>query len=101
MWILAMFDLPVDSRESKREYVRFRKDLLAQGFAMLQYSVYARYCSSHERAQTYLRRIKAGLPPEGQIRLLSVTEKQFGDMVVYSAGEREKPEDRPEQLLLF
>lgn len=101
MWILAMFDLPVTTKAHKREYVRFRNSLLAEGFSMLQFSVYARYCSTHERAATYVRRVKNALPPEGQVRLLSVTEKQFGDMVVFTRGLPEEPEGKPVQLLLF
>ena len=27
MWLLAMFDLPVETAENKRDYVRFRKAL--------------------------------------------------------------------------
>ncbi|HHT9133449.1 MAG TPA: CRISPR-associated endonuclease Cas2, partial [Candidatus Avalokitesvara rifleensis] len=43
MWLFAMFDLPVDTKKARREYTRFRKALLTEGFTMLQYSVYARY----------------------------------------------------------
>ena len=32
MWLFAMFDLPVDTKKARREYTRFRKALLAQGF---------------------------------------------------------------------
>lgn len=40
MWVFAMFDLPVDSKDARRQYSRFRKELLKQGFMMLQYSGY-------------------------------------------------------------
>ncbi len=43
MWLMAMFDLPVETREQRREYTQFRKLLLAQGFVQLQLSVYARF----------------------------------------------------------
>ena len=32
MWIFALFDLPVDTKELRREYVWFRKALLKEGF---------------------------------------------------------------------
>ncbi|MGH9455773.1 MAG: CRISPR-associated endonuclease Cas2, partial [Terriglobia bacterium] len=38
MWLFAMFDLPVDEKELRREYTQFRKGLLREGFTMLQYS---------------------------------------------------------------
>ncbi len=46
LWLIAMFDLPTETLENKRDYTRFRKGLLKDGFMMLQYSVYARYLPS-------------------------------------------------------
>ena len=42
LWLYTMFDLPVDTQRARREYARFRKALIAEGFLMLQFSVYAR-----------------------------------------------------------
>ena len=50
MWLLAMFDLPVETKDNRRDYVRFRRVLLKDGFMMLQFSVYARYIPSEEAA---------------------------------------------------
>ncbi|MEW5946146.1 MAG: CRISPR-associated endonuclease Cas2 [bacterium] len=101
MWLFVMFDLPVDSKESRRSYTLFRKRLLNQGFTMLQYSVYARYCASEDAASTYRNRIKARLPPDGQVRVMSVTDRQFGKMEVFLGKTRVKSEKKPEQLMLF
>lgn len=101
MWLFAMFDLPVDSKEARREYVRFRNALLAEGFTMLQFSVYARYCASEEAAATYRRRVRAALAPGGQVRLLSVTDHQFGKMEVFQGKKRKEAEKAPPQLMLF
>lgn len=101
MWLFVMFDLPVEDSEDKREYVRFRKRLLAEGFMMVQYSIYARYCPSEEASVAYRHRVKAALPPEGQVRVVSITDRQFGRMEVFFSGKREKPEKKPDQLLLF
>jgi len=38
MWLVVMFDLPVDTKEACREAAGFRKFLLEDGFRMLQYS---------------------------------------------------------------
>ncbi len=37
--VVAMFDLPTDTKQSRREYALFRKHLLKNGFQMMQYSV--------------------------------------------------------------
>ena len=101
MWIFAMFDLPVTTDDKRREYSRFRKMLLAEGFTMLQYSVYAKFCASRENAEKYSRYIRIGLPPEGEVRVIMITDKQFEQMAVFYGRFSKKPESPPEQLLLF
>jgi CRISPR-associated protein Cas2 len=101
MWAFALFDLPVVSNEDKRNYTRFRKHLLAEGFLKLQFSVYARYCDTRENTQTILRRVRSQLPPEGEVRFLFVTDKQFADMVVCNGRKPKKAEDKPQQMMLF
>jgi CRISPR-associated protein Cas2 len=101
MWLFAMFDLPVDTKTARRQYAQFRKALIKEGFSMLQYSVYARYCPSEESAAVYKQRLRPVLPPDGQVRLLCITERQFGKMEVYFGKARKPVEDAPTQLLLF
>lgn len=101
MWLFALFDLPVVSKMDRKNYVRFRKVLLCQGFSMLQFSVYARYCGSEDRGQTIIKRLRERLPPAGQVRLLLVTDHQFGKMEVFSGKKMQKTEEPPGQLLLF
>ncbi|MBI3406831.1 MAG: CRISPR-associated endonuclease Cas2 [Planctomycetes bacterium] len=101
MWLFALFDLPVDTKEARREYVRFRKALLDEGFSMLQFSVYARYCASEEASDCHRRRVRAVLPPDGQVRLLAVTDRQFGKMEVFLGRKREGVEEPPSQMAFF
>jgi len=101
MWLFALFDLPVDTKDARKQYVRFRNSLLKEGFSMLQYSVYARFCASEDRAETFRRRIRAALPPDGQVRLISVTDRQFEKMEVYYGKKRKPAEDPPMQLEFF
>jgi len=101
MWLFAMFDLPVDDKEARREYTQFRKALLKEGFVMLQFSVYARYCGSEERTDLFRKRLRRALPPDGQVRLIAVTDHQFGKMDVFHGKRLHLAEKPPEQLLLF
>ena len=39
VWCVVMFDLPVATKEQRKEATRFRHLLLDEGFWMLQYSV--------------------------------------------------------------
>lgn len=101
MWMVAMFDLPVETKENRRHYVRFRNALLKDGFMMLQYSVYARYIPSEEAAEVHRRTVKLVIPPLGQVRLVALTDHQFGKMEVFFGRKPREPEKAPEQFLLF
>jgi len=96
-----MFDLPVDKPKKRKRYTAFRKTLLKLGFSMLQYSVYARYFPSMDASKSCVASIKMILPPEGEVRLLFVTDKQFGKMEVYNGKKRKEPEEPAPQLMLF
>lgn len=101
MWLFAMFDLPVGTREERRAATRFRKDLLREGFSMLQFSVYGRYCVSEEVSHAICKRVEAFVPEDGQVRLLMVTEKQFSKQRIYTRGKRAPGESAPHQFQMF
>lgn len=101
MWLLALFDLPVKEKDQKRAYVKFRRHLLVEGFSMLQYSVYAQYCVSEDASVAKRRRIRNRLPGQGQVRLVSVTDKQFAAMEVFLGKSETDPEAPLGQGLLF
>lgn len=101
MWLFAMFDLPVDEKELRREYTQFRKALLRRGFTMLQYSVYAHYLPSEDAEEALRRHVHAALPSHGQVRIISITDRQFEKMEIYVGKKRKAAEDPPMQLGLF
>ena len=101
MWTLVLFDLPTDTPEARKDYTRFRKHLLNNGFSMMQYSVYMRHHASGENATVHLERVKCALPPEGEVRLLQITDKQFGRIQVYYGNRRVSVEKAPEQHQFF
>lgn len=101
MWIFALFDLPVKEKDQRRAYTRFRVKLLQLGFTQLQYSVYAHYCVSEDASVVKRKAVRDVLPNEGQVRLVSVTDKQFGSMEIYYGKEGGEPEQPLGQMLLF
>lgn len=62
MWVLVFFDLPTLTKEEKKAYTEFRKNLQRDGFIMFQLSIYARHCSSIENAKVHIKRVKSFLP---------------------------------------
>lgn len=101
MWLIVMFDLPVVERKQRKEYEKFRKKLLGRGFDMLQFSVYARPCPSEENAMVHRKRLERDLPPEGQVRMLMLTDKQFSRMQIFFGKNEGALEKQPQQLTFF
>ncbi len=98
MWVIVLFDLPTDTKTARRQYTRFRKHLLVGGFSMMQYSVYMRHCASEENAVVHINRVRAVLPPDGEVRLIKITDTQFGKIEVYYGKKRRPVEQAPLQL---
>ena len=101
MWVIVLFDLPTDTRQARKEYAEFRKRLLQDGFRMMQYSVYMRHSASEENAQVHVERIKGCLPPDGEVRIVKITDKQFGKIQVFYGKKRKPIEHPPLQMELF
>ena len=47
---------------------------------MIQFSVYGRILNGSDAVDKHMRRLLANLPPEGSVRVLTLTEKQFVSM---------------------
>lgn len=90
--VICIFDLPVVNNNEKRAYRKFRKFLMKNGFEMLQYSVYIRTCPNRSFANKFYNRIIQNAPRKGDIKLLTITEKQFEDMVSISCSNKERQE---------
>jgi CRISPR-associated protein Cas2 len=101
MWVLAMFDLPVDTKAARRAYTQFRKHLLKDGFTKMQFSVYVRHCASEENTDVHVKRVQAAVPDDGEVRIISITDKQFERMRIFWGKRRQPPDPPPAQLELF
>ncbi len=101
MWLFAMFDLPVTTKKERKDASVFRKNLEKEGFVMHQYSVYMRFCGSFESAQVHIRRVKKFCPSKGHISILTITDKQYSNMVNVWGAIEEKSRSSPLQLEFF
>lgn len=101
MWIFVMFDLPVGTREQARAATKFREFLLDEGFEKSQFSVYARFCNGKEQFETYMRRVESKLPDNGDVHILSFTDRQYENIVRFSGQRRRRQRKNPDQLALF
>lgn len=101
MWILVNFDLPTETKKHRKAYAKFRKFLLDDGFNMMQFSMYARHCSSRENAKVHTDRIKKQLPESGKVIVFEITDAQFGRMEFFYGKKKENLKNQPRQLELF
>ena len=101
MWIFVFFDLPVQTKQQRKQATQFRKALEKDGFTMMQFSVYVRHCPSKENMEVHAKRVRLALPVTGQVSILAVTDKQYSEIRNYLGSiEKAKPEV-PQQLELF
>lgn len=86
MRIFVFFDLPMESLEEKREYRKFRRALIKNGFIMMQESVYCKLMTTPSVENSVKNMIQMNKPSKGIVQTLVVTEKQFVKME-YIVGE--------------
>lgn len=101
MWVMILFDLPTETKQERKIAQRFRKDIMSYGFTMFQKSIYIRHCPSKENTEMHKSRVRGILPKNGNITVLSITDKQFSDMEMYYGRKKEIPKTGPQQLSLF
>lgn len=101
MWIFVFFDLPTETKSERKKYAEFRKQLLRDGFTMFQFSIYLRHCPSRENADVHIKRVKNSLPKDGYVGILTITDKQFGQMELFRGCQRMKHDAPTQQLELF
>ncbi len=77
MRVIVFFDLPTETAKDRREYTRFRKNLIKSGFMMMQESVYTKLALNQNVADEITKSVKKNKPAAGLVQILSVTEKQF------------------------
>jgi CRISPR-associated protein Cas2 len=80
MRILVMFDLPFNTSADRREYRRFRKYLITNGFFMMQESIYCKLVLNAIVGNNLITNVKNNKPNDGLVQLLMITEKQFSRM---------------------
>lgn len=82
MRIILMFDLPSKEDYEKKEYRVFHNALIKNGYVMMQFSIYIKATNSHTKIKREVDKIRKYIPKSGNIRVLSITEKQYLNMEI-------------------
>lgn len=87
MRMMIFFDLPTITQKDRKEYRKFRKFLLKEGFIMMQESVYSKLLLNSTATKTMNKRINRNKPKKGLVQALIITEKQFSS-IAYIVGDK-------------
>ncbi len=101
MRVLVFFDLPTVTLENKREYRKFHKLLIKNGFLMMQESVYSRMLITPSAGRSVLEMIRKNRPSDGIVQVMTVTEKQFAGMEYITGEHHSEVIDSDERLIIL
>ena len=80
MRMIVFFDLPTITYSDQKEYRKFKKNLINEGFIMMQESVYCKLALNMSVVNSMKVKIDKFKPQNGLIQLLVITEKQYASI---------------------
>lgn len=95
------FDLPTETLEDKREYRKFHKLLIKNGFLMMQESVYCRMLINQSAGRATLDTIRKNRPSRGIVQVMTITEKQFAGMECITGEHHSEVIENDERLIIL
>lgn len=101
MRVLVFFDLPTETQENRREYRKFHRMLIKNGFLMMQESVYCRMLLTPSAGRAILDIIRKNRPTSGIVQLMTVTEKQFAGMEYITGKHHSEVIESDERLIIL
>lgn len=101
MRIIVFFDLPSTTYIEQKNYRKFHKFLINDGYGMMQESIYTKLALNSSIAKGLLLRLKQNKPPHGTVQVLTITEKQFAQMEYIVGHKTSKLIDDEERLIIL
>ena len=101
MRLIVYFDLPVKTSEERKRYAKFRKHLIQHGFVMLQKSVYSKIAVNASAAQAIKKDVIDHRPVEGNVQILSISEKQYQRIEVIVGDPQREVVDTMDRFLVL
>lgn len=101
MRVIVFFDLPVETAVDRRNYSKFRKFLINEGFIMMQESVYTKLTLNNSVTESVRQKLLKNKPPKGIVEMLVITEKQFASIEIIVGSENKNQIDSTDRLLIL
>ncbi len=98
MRLIIFFDLPQNTAQEKKKYLKFRNFLKENGYIRIQYSIYCKLCINIHTLNTQKKYVEVNSPVQGDIRFLAISESQYQSIKnvnnTYSLQEKVTTADR-------
>lgn len=101
MRVIVFFDLPTITSQDIKNYNKFRKTLIKEGFIMLQESVYCKLALNMSVVNSIKSVVIGNAPLKGNIQMLIITEKQFASILYVSGSMNIDKENSTDRLLIL
>lgn len=101
MRVIVFFDLPTVTTSERKEYTKFRKYLIKNGFLMMQESVYCKLAQNQISADLLVENIRKNKPITGIVQVLKITEKQYSKMEYIVGDKSSDVIDNDERLIIL
>ncbi len=101
MRMMVFFDLPVETAKNRRDYRKFRKFLIDEGFIMMQESIYSKLALNNSIINLLKTKINKNKPPKGLVQILVITEKQFNSIEIIVGESKSDILDSTERLIVL
>ena len=96
-----MFDLPMETSANKRNYARFRKNLLKEGFVMMQKSIYCKLSLNSGASDLVVKAVRKFRPEEGLVQVLIITENQYQSIEYLLGSKTANVVDSTERVIII
>ena len=100
MRMMVFFDLPVITAADRREYRKFHKYMIKDGYLMVQESVYSKLVTNYGACDLEMDKLKKNKPSGGLVQCLVITENQYAG-ITYICGESKYQECNTTERLII
>lgn len=101
MRTIVLFDLPTLSYTDQKNYRKFHKFLINEGFIQMQESVYSKICLNLGQNGFLCERIRKNAPNSGLIQVLTITEKQYSNIELIVGEKQTKVIDSTDRVIVL
>lgn len=101
MRVIVFFDLPTETAKDRKIYAKFRKELINEGFIMLQESIYSKLALNNSIVKSIKEKIYKNKPPKGIVQMLTITEKQYSSIEYVVGEKKDEILDNTERLIIL